>query len=186
MLAIWAASAGLVWPLIEYGVVWSIVRSVWGVVCYNLVCPAPFPGIYWALYHPALPVLNNQPIKWKMMILHQLFNSPTKYLIGIPSRSIQIIYIRWSLFFSHIRISNRLIPTLLCTLYNHTNKTYDYYPEKFSWQHFLASTWYNLILVPTLGHHYARGHNSCMFFIPRQHVRSWVQWGCTVLAKVWR
>ena len=27
MLAIWAASAGLVWPLIEYGVVWSMEYS---------------------------------------------------------------------------------------------------------------------------------------------------------------
>ena len=100
MLAIWAASAGLVWPLIEYGVVRSIVRSVWGVVCYNLVCPAPFPGIYWALYHPAMPVLNNQPFKWKMMNFHELFNSRTTYLIGIPYRSIQIIHNRCKVFFS--------------------------------------------------------------------------------------
>ena len=99
MLAIWTASAGLVWPLIEYGVVWSIVRSVWGVVCYNLVCPAPFPGIYWALYHPAMPVLNNQPFKWIIMIFHQLFNSLTTYLIGIPYRSIQIIHNRCKVFF---------------------------------------------------------------------------------------
>ena len=185
MLAIWAASAGLVWPLIEYGVVWSIVRSVWGVVCYNLVCPAPFPGIYWALYHPAMPVLNNQPFKWKMMIFHQLFISLTTYLIGIPYRSIQIIHNRCKVFFSRTYGCIRSC----CVLFTTTQTKLMIITLE---QHFFASTWYTLILVPTLCHHYARGHkyNSCnnihVLYTLRQHVRSWFQGGCTLLAKMWR